>query len=70
MSKSDAERLEDLEILATHQARTIDDLNEVVLEQGRLIAEMRRRLGVLTKRFADAEAQLAEMTPVQKPPHW
>lgn len=70
MSKSDAERLDDLEILAAHQVRTIDDLNEVVVEQGRIIAELRRRLDVLTKRFAETEAQLAEMAPAQKPPHW
>ena len=70
MSKSDAERLDDLEVLAAHQARTIDDLNDVIVQQGRVIAELRRRIEVLTKRFADAEAQLAEMTPVEKPPHW
>ena len=33
MAKSDSERLDDLEILAAHQAQLIDDLNEVVLEQ-------------------------------------
>lgn len=70
MGKSDDARLEDLEILAAHQAQMIDDLNEVIIEQGKAITEMRRRLDSLGNRFSSLEDQMDSTVPIDKPPHW
>ncbi|RKF07245.1 SlyX family protein [Oceaniradius stylonematis] len=70
MAKTDTERLDDLEILAAHQAQMIDDLNEVVVSQGEVIADLRRKLEVLARRFSEAEERMREAVPVDKPPHW
>ena len=70
MAKSDSERLDDLEILASHQAEMIDDLNEVIVSQGEVIADLRRKLEALARRFAKAEERWREAVPIDKPPHW
>lgn len=70
MSKTDTERLEDLEILAAHQSQMIDDLNEVVIEQGKVIGELRRKLEALSGRFSSLEDQMDGDVPIDKPPHW
>lgn len=70
MAKTDDARLEDLEILAAHQAQMIEDLNEVVIEQGKAITELRRRLDSLGTRFASLEDQMDGPVPIDKPPHW
>lgn len=70
MAKTDDARLEDLEILAAHQAQMIDDLNEVVIEQGKIITELRRRLDSLGSRFSSLEDQMDGTVPIDKPPHW
>lgn len=63
-------RIVDLEMLVAHQQKTIDDLNEVVTGQGRMIADLRRKLETLTTRFLSVEEQLRDAPPVDKPPHW
>ena len=70
MAKTDSERLDDLEVLAAHQAQMLDDLNEVVIAQGDVIADLRRKLDVLARRFAGLEEQMRGAVPVDKPPHW
>lgn len=70
MSKSEADRLDDLEILVSHQANMIDELNEVVVAQGDVIADLRRKLDVLTRRFVETESRLKDDIPIDKPPHW
>lgn len=70
MGKSDDTRLVDLEILAAHQAQMIDDLNEVIIEQSKAIAELRRRMDSLGNRFSSLEEQVDAEVPVDKPPHW
>ncbi|MEM1376978.1 MAG: SlyX family protein [Pseudomonadota bacterium] len=68
--KTADERLDDLEILVAHQSQTIDELNEVVTAQADVIADLRRKLDVLTRRTAETENQIRELTPIDKPPHW
>lgn len=70
MTKTETQRLDDLEILAAHQARTIDELNEVVTAQGEVIGDLRRKLDVLARRLAEAEARMRDPVPSDKPPHW
>ncbi len=68
----DIDRLTRLEEQASHHARMIDELNEVVTAQSAEIAQLTQRVEMLTRRLAEAEAadpgsiRLAD----QKPPHW
>lgn len=66
--KSDTERLDDLEILSTHQARQIEDLNEVVTRQTAELDTLRRRLTVMAQRLADMEGDAPPSA--ERPPHW
>ena len=60
-----------LEERIAHLIRTVDDLSDVVAAQAREIEALRRRVGLLMERAAEAEAEggtapLAD----QRPPHW
>lgn len=61
-------RLMELEIAAAHQAKMLDDLNEMVIKQGRLIEllqkQNKRLESLLTQ---DVVKPLSEETP---PPHY
>lgn len=70
MTKSEGERLDDLEILVAHQARMLDEMSDVVARQGETISDLRRKLDVLARRFVEAEQRLRDVIPVDKPPHW
>lgn len=70
MAKSDSDRLDELEIIVAHQARTIDDLNETIIRQGREIERLERLAEALVMRFQALEEQAAPDVPVTKPPHW
>lgn len=65
-----SERLTRLEILATEQEKTIDELSVQLAEQWKTIEGMRRKLDALTDRFLVLEEQSAEDIPVTKPPHY
>lgn len=70
MAKSDGDRLDELEILAAHQARTIEDLNETVVRQGKEIDRLERLVEALVERFRAVEERVQPDIPVTKPPHW
>ena len=70
MSRSTDQRLEDLELLAAHQAKMLDDINDVVIEQGHVISDLRRRLEALSSRMADVEDHAGGPPGDVKPPHW
>lgn len=70
MTKGETERLEELEILATHQARALDDLNDTVVRQAAEIDRLGRIVEALVKRFQEVEDIVRPDTPVTKPPHW
>lgn len=70
MSKSDAERIIDLERLAAEQEHVIGELSTEVAEQWKVIEGLRRKLDALTERFLTLEEQAAPDVPVTKPPHW
>ncbi len=70
MDRTEKTRLDDLEILAAHQSQLLDDLNEVVVDQAKMIAELKRRIETLSGRMEDFEAEATAGAPTQKPPHW
>jgi len=70
MARSDADRLDELEILAAHQARIIEDLNETVIRQGKEIDRLERLVEALVERFRTVEEHVQPDIPVSRPPHW
>ena len=60
------DRITALEEIVTHQARTIEELSDQVAQQWRLIEQLRRAMDNMGNRLAD----MAEPTPVTKPPHY
>ena len=70
MDRSEKTRLDDLEILAAHQSQMLDDINDIVVEQGKVIAELRRKVEALGGRMEDFESEASAGAPTQKPPHW
>jgi SlyX protein len=63
-------RIEILEGVISHQQRTIDDLNDVVVAQGSELGELRRKLHALVARFIAVEEHVQPPVPADKPPHW
>lgn len=70
MTKTDGERLVDLERLAAEQERVIGELSGELAEQWKVITALQRKLALLTDRFLALEEQTAPDVPVTKPPHW
>ena len=64
------DRLTTLEIRATEQEKTIEELSGQIAEQWKVIERMQRRLDVLTDRFLALEEEGAGDVPITKPPHW
>jgi SlyX protein len=60
-------RLVALETHLAHQARLVEDLNDVVTRQSAEIAALTRRLAALSAALTEA---LAEAPAQQKPPHY
>ena len=65
-----ADRLTTLEIRATEQEKTIDELSGQIAEQWKVIERMQRKLDALAERFLALEEQSSPDVPVTKPPHW
>lgn len=63
-------RIIQLEVLTTHQEKTITELSEQIAEQWKTIDKMQRKLDTLTERFLALEEQSSPDVPVTKPPHW
>jgi SlyX protein len=64
------ERITQLEELAAHQTKTIEELSDQLAEQWRLIEQLRSRLDALTERFLALEERSLEAPPVTRPPHY
>ncbi len=64
------DRLTTLEIRATEQEKTIEELSGQIAEQWQVIERMQRKLDALTNRFLALEEQSAADVPITKPPHW
>ena len=66
------DRLTNLEEHTTHQAATLEELNNVVTAQAEQIARLERRVRLLMERAAQMESDTMSSAPLadQKPPHW
>jgi SlyX protein len=64
------DRLEQLEILAAEQEKTIEELSSQLAQQWAQIERMQKKLDLLTERFLALEERTAPDIPVTKPPHW
>lgn len=64
----DEQRFVILETKIAYQEKTIADLNDVIVDQGRELAELRRRIEAL-ERYAK-EHLGARSLPNEKPPHY
>ncbi|MFN3953046.1 MAG: SlyX family protein [Pararhodobacter sp.] len=55
-----------------HLARAVDDLSDMLREQGTEIARLKRQLGQLVEREAERDVATGATIPLsdQKPPHW
>jgi len=61
-----------LEEKIAHLTRAVEDLSDVVAEQGQTLAAMTRRMRALMQREAEREAEGGTQVPLadQRPPHW
>jgi SlyX protein len=63
-------RVQALEEMAAHQAKTIDELSDQLADQWKTMEQMKRTLERLTERLLGLEEQSTEAPPVTKPPHY
>lgn len=64
-------RLDRLEATVADQDRILEDLNGVVLDQWKLIEELKRRTAMLTDQLMEMESRAGLRTaPEPPPPHW
>lgn len=64
-------RLDRLEATVADQDRVLDDLNGVVLDQWKLIEELKRRTAMLTDQLLEMESRSGlRGAPEPPPPHW
>jgi SlyX protein len=63
-------RLTELEELAAHQARTIDELSAQIASQWKTIDKMQKVLEQLTERFSAIEEASLEAPAITRPPHY
>jgi SlyX protein len=59
-----------LEELAAHQAKVIDELSDQIAEQWKVVEQTRAKLDRLTERFLSLEESSHEAVPITKPPHY
>jgi len=64
------ERLNELEELAAHQARTIDELSAEIASQWKVIDKMQKSLEQLRERFSAIEDSSLEAPAITRPPHY
>ena len=64
----DSARLDALEMRVVHQDQTIDELNEAITAQWKLIDRLERQVRHLAERVADAEQSAGQAAPVDGPP--
>jgi len=69
---SDENRITELEIQLAHNARTVEDLSEIVADQANRLERAEKRIQMLMQRAAEAEAQAMSGIAVgdKPPPHW
>ncbi|QRM53796.1 SlyX family protein [Sinorhizobium sp. BG8] len=63
-------RIAALEEHVAHQARTIEELSDQLVEQWKIVEQMRAKLDQLTTRFLLLEESSLEAPPITRPPHY
>ena len=65
------DRITALEIQLSHQSKIIDELSDMVAQQGEQIVRLRRKGTLLLENAADAQVGAGGVILAdQKPPHW
>ena len=64
------DRLTTLEIRATEQEKTIEELSGQIAEQWKVIERLQKKVDTLTARFLALEEQASPGHEATKPPHW
>ena len=64
------DRIEDLEVMAAHQAQTIDELSDQLRHAFEAIDSLQRSVTVLTERLQSVEDVAVPRPEVTKPPHY
>lgn len=68
MTKSCDEKIIDLEILMTEYQRIIDDMNDEIIRQGKIITRLEKEVTALKQEIVENNVKpLSEETP---PPHY
>ncbi len=70
MSDDTNSRIEKLEIDLAHANHTIDELNSVVVDQGRQIDRLTRKLANMTDQMEELLENVLPNHHVEKPPHF
>ena len=65
-----ADRMTTLEIRASEQERTIEELSAQIAEQWKVVDRMQKKLDQLAERFLALEEQSIARPEATKPPHW
>jgi SlyX protein len=63
-------RIDVLEEIVAHQAKTIDELSDQLAEQWKVVEQTRAKLDLLTERFLTLEGQSLEAPAITRPPHY
>lgn len=66
----DNERIMQLEELAAHQAKVIDELSDQLAEQWKVVEQTRAKLDRLTERFLVLEEASLDAPAITRPPHY
>lgn len=66
------QRIDDLESQLAFQENTIDELNQLVIQQSNELRTFKRHLQLLASRLSQVRDQQSENTPIvdEKPPHY
>ncbi|MET1413914.1 SlyX family protein [Roseibium sp. HPY-6] len=70
MTQDHEARIEQLEIDLAHANRTIDDLNTMVVEQGKQIDRLTRLVSQMTDQVEELAEQVLPAHQIDKPPHY
>lgn len=63
-------RIEDLEVMVAHQARTIDELSEELTRAMRMIERLQHLTQALSERLGSVEDVALAKPGMEKPPHY
>ena len=69
-SESAGPRIQDLEVMVSHQARTIDELSEELTRAFRMIERLQHLTQALSERLGVVEDVAIAKPEAQKPPHY